>query len=319
MMSWFSECILQLCQPEQWCLLHMSGRGLVVIWGSLQLVRPRAGTEHNFSLQRWITFLPLGSPLPHSVFFSLSQLLRCLSLIFLSFLPYSPPSSPLNRNILYPPPPRTHHPPPYLFLDLCSSLSAGLFLPPSIRSRLSSGGNSPSAAGSEFQASFIEFALDSGRACLPIRSWWGASRLWANPQIHLEPACVSKCVYLSVEYRQTLPRILEGLSRICSFPLHIFRWVGTLNHTLHSFLLTAVLLSFLLQFFLVKDFLKDGFLAIYKVKQKEWAPQKEFFPKEAVASWHFYCRTINIWPKKSRCLTEMWAYVNPVGYGTRVS
>lgn len=91
MMSWFSECILQLCQPEQWCLLHMSGRGLVVIWGSLQLVRPRAGTEHNFSLQRWITFLPLGSLLPHSVFFSLSQLLRCLSLIFLSFLSYSPP------------------------------------------------------------------------------------------------------------------------------------------------------------------------------------------------------------------------------------
>lgn len=127
MMSWFSECILQLCQPEQWCLLHMSGRGLVVIWGSLQLVRPRAGTEHNFSLQRWITFLPLGSPLPHSVFFSLSQLLRCLSLIFLSFLPYSPPL-PLSIVIsCTPPPPRTHHPPPYLFLDLCSSLSAGLF------------------------------------------------------------------------------------------------------------------------------------------------------------------------------------------------
>lgn len=40
------------------------------------------------------------------------------------------------------------------------------------------------------------------------------------------------------------------------------------------------LLSFLLQFFLVKDFLKEGFLAIYKVKQKEWAPQKEFFLKK---------------------------------------
>lgn len=130
MMSWFSECILQLCQPEQWCLLHMSGRGLVVIWGSLQLVRPRAGTEHNFSLQRWITFLPLGSPLPHSVFFSLSQLLRCLSLIFLSFLPYSPPPpSPLNRNILYPPS-STYTPSASLFISwslflaLCRSLSA---------------------------------------------------------------------------------------------------------------------------------------------------------------------------------------------------
>lgn len=133
MMSWFSECILQLCQPEQWCLLHMSGRGLVVIWGSLQLVRPRAGTEHNFSLQRWITFLPLGSPLPHSVFFSLSQLLRCLSLIFLSFLPYSPPL-PLSIVISCTPlpPPSTYTPSASLFISwslflaLCRSLSASL-------------------------------------------------------------------------------------------------------------------------------------------------------------------------------------------------
>lgn len=42
----------------------------------------------------------------------------------------------------------------------------------------------------------------------------------------------------------------------------------------------SVILSFLLQFFFVKDFLKDGFLAIYKVKQKEWAQQKEFFLKK---------------------------------------
>lgn len=138
---------------------------------------------------------------------------------------FSPPS-PLNRNILYPPT-STYTPSASLFISwslflaLCRSL-----LPLSIRSRHSSGGNSSSAAGSEFQASFIEFALDSGRACLPIRSWWGASRLWANPQIHLEPACVSKCVYLSVERHQTLPRlcwrILEGLSWLCSFPLHTF-------------------------------------------------------------------------------------------------
>lgn len=147
-------------------------------------------------------------PLSLIRFFSLSQLLRCLSLIFLSFLSYSFPSpSPLNRNILYSLP---HSPPPHLFLDLCSSFSAGLFLPPSIRSRRSSGGNSPSAAGSEFRASFIEFAQDSGRVCLPIRSWWGASRLWANPQIHLTPACVSKCVYLSLECCQSVSKNFWG-------------------------------------------------------------------------------------------------------------
>lgn len=130
MMSWFSECILQLCQPEQWCLLHMSGRGLVVIWGSLQLVRPRAGTEHNFSLQRWITFLPLGSPLPHSVFFLLVSA-ASLFVFDLSLFPalFSPPS-PLNRNILYPP--STYTPSASLFISwslflaLCRSLSASL-------------------------------------------------------------------------------------------------------------------------------------------------------------------------------------------------
>lgn len=62
MMSWFSECILQLCQPEQWCLLHMSGRGLVVIWASLQLVRPRAATELLPAALNYISTTGFPSP-----------------------------------------------------------------------------------------------------------------------------------------------------------------------------------------------------------------------------------------------------------------
>lgn len=62
MMSWFSECVLQLCQPEQWCLLHMSGRGLVVIWASLQLVRPRAGTELLPAALNYISTTGFPSP-----------------------------------------------------------------------------------------------------------------------------------------------------------------------------------------------------------------------------------------------------------------
>lgn len=83
--------------------------------------KSRSGT---FPCSARITFLPLGSLLPHSMFFYLSQLLRCLSLIFLSFLSYSSPS-PLSRNILYPPP-------PHLFLDLCFllSLPVSFCLPP---------------------------------------------------------------------------------------------------------------------------------------------------------------------------------------------
>lgn len=195
MMSWFSECILQRFQPEQWCLLHMSGRGLVVIWASLQLVRPRARTELLPAAPNYIS--TTGFPSPSFGVFPpcLSCSAVCLWSFSLSCLILPPPHPHLNRNILYCLP---RFPPPHLYLDLCSSFSAGLSLPPSIRSQRSSGGGDLlSAAGSEFRASFIEFAQDSGRACLPIRSWWGASRLWANPQIHLTPACVSVCVFVS--------------------------------------------------------------------------------------------------------------------------
>lgn len=158
---------------------------------------------------------------PFSLIRCFSPCLSCFAVCLWSFslsCLILPPPHPLSIVISCTPSPT----PPHLFLDLCSSLSAGLLLPPSIRSRRSSGGNSPSAAGSEFRASFIEFAQDSGRACLPIRSWWGASRLWANPQIHPTPACVSKCVCLSLERCQSVS-IFEGLSWICSLFSHKFK------------------------------------------------------------------------------------------------
>lgn len=48
MMSWFSKCSLQLCQPEQQCLLHMSGSGPSC---NLRLItageaKSRNGTQH---------------------------------------------------------------------------------------------------------------------------------------------------------------------------------------------------------------------------------------------------------------------------------
>lgn len=195
MMSWFSECILQLCQPEQWCLLHMSGRGLVVIWASLQLVRPRAGAElfpaaPELHFYHWVPFFLIRC---------FSTCLSCFAVCLWSFSLSCLILPPLLSVVISCTPPS-----PFISWSLFLALSAGFFLPPSNRSRCSSGGNSPSRAASEFRASFIEFAQDSGRACLPIRSWWGASRLWANPQIHLTPACVSKCVYLDLEIGQSV-------------------------------------------------------------------------------------------------------------------
>lgn len=101
MMSWLSA-VSSFASSNSNAFCTCQGRGPVVNWGSLQPVRPRAETEHNFSLQRWITF-PLGSPLPRSMFLSLSQLLHSLSLIsFFSVL--LTPSQSLSISISCSPP-----------------------------------------------------------------------------------------------------------------------------------------------------------------------------------------------------------------------
>lgn len=152
---------------------------------------------------------------PLSLILCFSPCLSCFAVCLWSFslsCLILPPPHPLSIVISC-----TPSPPPHLFFDLCYLFSAGLFLPPSIRSQCSWGGNSPSTAGLEFRASFIEFAQDSGRARLPIRSWWGASRLWANPQIHLTPACVSKCVYMSLECCHSVSKYFGGFIRYIRF------------------------------------------------------------------------------------------------------
>lgn len=155
-------------------------------------MRPRAETEHNFSLQRWITFPPPGSPLPRSMFLSLSQLLRCLSLISLFPVLFSPSPSPSISISCSPP----------ICLSIYFLISVSCSLSLSLSASLPSfcldtpRGTSQSAVGLELEASFIEFAQGPGKAYLPIRSWWGASSLWANPQIPLKPACV--CLYVCV-------------------------------------------------------------------------------------------------------------------------
>lgn len=186
MMSWFSESLSSFASLSSNAFCTCQGRGLVVIGGSLQLVRPRAETEHNFSLQRWITFPPPGSPFPRSVFLSLSQLLHCLSLISpFSCLILSRPIF-LNLNIFH-----HHHHPPSASLFISWSRFLALF--PSASLLLFSLGTLQSAVGLEFQASFIEFTQGPGEVYLPIRSWWGTWRLWANPQIPLKPACSCWC------------------------------------------------------------------------------------------------------------------------------
>ena len=173
-------------------------------------MRPRAGTEHNFSLQRWITFPPPGSPLPRSVFLSLSQLLHCLSLISLFPVLFSPSPS-LSISISCSPPSAS----PFiswslflalsLYLSLSLSLSLSRSLPPLPSFCLDTPrGTSLSAVGLELEASFIEFAQGPGKAYLPIRSWWGASSLWANPQIPSQ-TCVCVCLSVCVCLLHVLP------------------------------------------------------------------------------------------------------------------
>lgn len=153
-------------------------------------MRPRAETEHNFSLQRRITFPPPGSPLPRSMFLSLSQLLHYLSLISLFPVLFSPSPS-FTISISRSPAHLLLH----LFLAVCflPALPASLHLFCLNTPR----GISHSAVGLELEASFIEFAQGPGKAYLPIRSWWGASSVGANPQIPLRPACVRLYVCIS--------------------------------------------------------------------------------------------------------------------------
>lgn len=165
-------------------------------------MRPRAETEHNFSLQRWITFPPPGSPLPRSVFLSLSQLLHCLSLISLFPVLFSPSPS-LSISISCSPPSAS----PFISWSLFLALSLFRSLPPLPSFCLDTPrGTSLSAVGLELEASFIEFAQGPGKAYLPIRSWWGASSLWANPQIPPQTClCVFKCVCLSLACSPIFP------------------------------------------------------------------------------------------------------------------
>lgn len=157
-------------------------------------MRPRAETEHNFSLQRWITFPPSGSPLPRSVFLSLSQLLLCLSLISLFPVLFSPSPS-LSISI-------SCSPPICFSIYFLVCVSCALFLAASLPSFCldTPWGTMQRAVGLELEASFIEFAQGPGKAYLPIRSWWSAPSLWANPQIPLKPVCARVCLSLACSH-----------------------------------------------------------------------------------------------------------------------
>ena len=122
MMSWFSECSLQLCQPEQWCLLHMSGSGPSC---NLRLItageaKSRNGTQLLPAALNY--FSTTGFPLPRSMFLSLSQLLHCLSLISLFPVLFSPSLS-LSISISCIPP---THLILHLFLEVSVLLSLSL-------------------------------------------------------------------------------------------------------------------------------------------------------------------------------------------------
>lgn len=150
-------------------------------WVPLSLIRCFSPRLSCFAVCLWSFSLScLILPLPHPLS------------IEISCTPSAPPHLPIYSLICVP---------RYLPVSFCL---------PSFFCDASRGGSSPSAAGSEFRASFIEFAQDLGRACLPIRSWWGASRLWANPQILLSPACVSKWVCLSLECCQSVSKNFWG-------------------------------------------------------------------------------------------------------------
>lgn len=163
MMSWFLESLSSFASLSSNAFCTCQGRGLVVIAGSLQLVRPRAETEHNSPLQHSITFPTVDSPFPCSVYLFSSQLLFCLSLIFslsclLSFCIF------LNLNNLTSPSPFV-----YFLISVSCSLSLRffcfLFLTGPCRGHL--------------VRSFRLFSwslLGLEKAHLPVRSWGGTLR-----------------------------------------------------------------------------------------------------------------------------------------------
>lgn len=183
MMSWFSKCSLQLCQPEQQCLLHMSGSGPSC---NLRLItageaKSRNGTQHlpaalNYFSTTGFPFLSLSVALLVSAasLFVFDLSLSCLIPSLLISL---------NLNTLFSPSAS-----PFISQCLFLALSLSLSLSPFVLSQHSLG----SAVG--FEASFIEFTQVPRKDYLPIRSWWGIPSLWANPQISLKPSGV--CVFM---------------------------------------------------------------------------------------------------------------------------
>lgn len=103
---------LQLCQPKQQCLLHMSGSGPSC---NLRLITAGKAKSRNGTqlLPAALNYFSTDGFLSPSFSVSLSQLLRCLSLISPLFFPS------LSLSIMF-------SPLLLLFLDLCFLLSASL-------------------------------------------------------------------------------------------------------------------------------------------------------------------------------------------------